>query len=187
MVHLVDAAEAWRRAARMIDDLGAGAQDRHAVNDRLPYVLDLLAGVTRTINKYPGSQRPEAFTLWWKTLRPAHHEELTQLRHAALKGLERVAQREITVYLPTQGPAHVELPGPVRMVVGEELTVRLRHTDTPGSVTQQRSEAWVFSQGPYRGQHVMTALREHLNRLGEVILAGDALLNVPHQRTPAAG
>jgi hypothetical protein len=51
----------------MLDDLGRHSLDLEALRDRLPYVLDLLAGVRRTIRaESRGRPTPTAMVTCWK-------------------------------------------------------------------------------------------------------------------------
>lgn len=49
----------------MLDDLARHAPDPVALRDRLPYVLDLLLSVTRTINDERRGQQTPEFANWW--------------------------------------------------------------------------------------------------------------------------
>ena len=58
------------RAGRMLDDLRTAERqpnNPYAFADRLPYVLDLLAGVTRLIDECSKGSRTPEFSQWWKT------------------------------------------------------------------------------------------------------------------------
>jgi hypothetical protein len=48
----------------MLDDLESHKYDKTAFRDRLPYVLDLLAGVTRMIESESRGHRTPAFGAW---------------------------------------------------------------------------------------------------------------------------
>jgi hypothetical protein len=49
----------------MLDDLAHCSNNPVAFRDRIPYVLDLLAGVTRTIHAESSGHRTPEFAAWW--------------------------------------------------------------------------------------------------------------------------
>jgi hypothetical protein len=57
---------AW--AQRMLHDLAGHGADSVDFRDRIPYVLDLLAGVTRTLDAESRGDRTARFSAWWTTL-----------------------------------------------------------------------------------------------------------------------
>ena len=84
----------WQRAERMLRDLDTHetSLEEHAFPDRLPYVLDLLAGVRRQINE----QRhvPQEFRAWWAEQHTAERDAITEMRHSTLKADRRVVDRK---------------------------------------------------------------------------------------------
>jgi len=89
-MRLEKAWRAWERASRMLNDLGTHSQslDEHAFSDRLPYVLDLLAGVRRQINEQ--GPVPQEFKAWWARQHNVERDAITEMRHSTLKADKRV-------------------------------------------------------------------------------------------------
>jgi len=88
---------AWQRAERMLTDLARHANDAddRAFEDRLPYVLDLLAGVRRQIDQCI-TQRKDGSAevdLWWAAEKTADRKAINDMRNAQLKRLERGSER----------------------------------------------------------------------------------------------
>jgi len=80
----------WARASRMVADLAAHSEssDEHAFPDRIPYVLDLLAGIRRQIDKC--RPRSPEFTSWWGQQRTPRREAITSMRNAELRATNGV-------------------------------------------------------------------------------------------------
>lgn len=85
------AAAALERADRMLPDLIRHSLDPVAFRDRLPYVLDLLAAVSRLIDEESKGQRTNAFSEWWRREPIPRRADLFALRHAELKALKEHA------------------------------------------------------------------------------------------------
>jgi hypothetical protein len=87
------------RAARTTAALGLHAEgfDAQAFEDRLPYVLELLAGVRRQIHEYKRrTSTTAAFDAWWASeWSDPRWLEMTNLRHVHLKQLESGAQTKV--------------------------------------------------------------------------------------------
>jgi hypothetical protein len=71
----------------MLDDLARHSADLDALRDRLPYVLDLLSGVTRSIDAENKGRRTPAFSAWWKTVDRSAQQAINEMRNAELKEL----------------------------------------------------------------------------------------------------
>ena len=85
------------RAQRMLDDLNRHVDDEVAFRDRLPYVLDLLAGVTRCIDSESKGHRTSQFGSWWKATDRTARDAIQELRNAELKRAESRAKQEAIV------------------------------------------------------------------------------------------
>jgi len=72
----------------MLDDLARHSADVDALRDRLPYVLDLLSGVTRVIDAESRGRRSTVFSAWWNTVDRSAQEAIQEMRNAELKRLE---------------------------------------------------------------------------------------------------
>jgi hypothetical protein len=71
----------------MLDDLARHSSDIGALRDRLPYVLDLLSGVTRTIHAESRGRRTPPFTAWWNSVDRSAQRAIQEMRNAELKEL----------------------------------------------------------------------------------------------------
>ena len=68
LFHRVDRSKkALERASRMLDDLKGRSVSVVAFRERIPYVLDPLAGVTRVVSKATKGHRTQALAYWWST------------------------------------------------------------------------------------------------------------------------
>jgi hypothetical protein len=72
----------------MLDDLARHSPDVDALRDRLPYVLDLLSGVTGVIDAESRGHRSMVFSTWWHTVDRSAQEAIQEMRNAELKRLE---------------------------------------------------------------------------------------------------
>ncbi|MFI6073895.1 hypothetical protein ACIA5C_20205 [Actinoplanes sp. NPDC051343] len=85
------------RTQRMLQDLARHGADSVGFRDRIPYVLDLMAGVTRTIDAESHGHRTAAFSAWWTNLDRAEQRAITDIRNAELKELDtRTSMRQRT-------------------------------------------------------------------------------------------
>jgi len=93
----------------MMDDLTNHVEDEIAFRDRLPYVLDLLAGVTRRINEESKGRRTKQFDSWWQTTDRQMQASIQELRHAELKRAESRARPKIRVdFTPDPRPVTMD-------------------------------------------------------------------------------
>jgi hypothetical protein len=150
---------AWRsleRARRMFAALcvRAGEIDQQAFEDRLPYVLDLMAGVRRQIDE----QIPKggAAAAWWRGQMTVARDAITQMRHAQLKRLESTAQRQ--TYSHSMSSAGTFNGKPVN--AGDSI------------VWWQ----WYFVGGHFDGQDVLAVLSAQLDDLASLIRDAEARL-----------
>jgi hypothetical protein len=157
LVKLETARKAIERAERMFYDLCSyvESEDEYAFEDRLPYVLDLLAGVRRQINVYIPRIGPVAE--WWKTERTASREAITEMRHAQLKRLESDAQQQ--VYSRTAAPAG---------------TFKGKPTNSGDTLVWLD---WKFTSGYFEGQEVLSVLFFHLTDLETLIEEAEGRLS----------
>ncbi len=160
--HLPKATLGLQRARRMFDDLKKYEYDRTGFLDRLPYVLDLLWGVTRTINKESKGKRTIAFSTWWTTLSVQLQAEIERLRHAELKALESQTGRLIDVVI-------YDASG-VSDSVGRYEGRPVNPDDTAVTIT------WVFSGGPLDQQPLLPVLEQYLNNLGSILADAESRL-----------
>jgi hypothetical protein len=124
--------------------------------DRLPYVLDLLAGVTRTIDKESKGSRTASFSAWWPALAIKLREEITRLRDAELKGLDPQTGRDIDVVVNALAADY-----PDRSV-----------NDGDSVVTW----TWVFSEGQLKKQAVLPVLEQYLSELRQILAEAETRL-----------
>jgi hypothetical protein len=114
--------------------------DEQAFKDRLPYVLDLLAGVGRQIDEAMPGAGPVA--TWWETQRTQDREAIRQMRNAELKRLESGTKREVDVQ--TNAPAGTF------------------HGKTVNAGDTLVEWGWYFASGHFVGQEVLTVLSAQL-------------------------
>jgi hypothetical protein len=155
-VRLEAARKAFERADRMFDDLCTyvESEDQFAFEDRLPYVLELLAGVRRQIDGYMPRTGPVAD--WWEGEKTATREAISQLRHAQLKRLESNAQQQ----------AYSQTRSPVGSFKGKTVNA--------GDTIAWRD--WVFTSGHFKGQEVLSVLVMQLIDLKALIEEAESRL-----------
>ncbi|MCW2932771.1 MAG: hypothetical protein JWM19_3733 [Actinomycetia bacterium] len=88
------ARQALSRAQRMLDDLNRHVGDEVAFRDRLPGVLDLLAGVTRRTGSESKGHRASQFGSWRKATDRTARDAIQELRNAELKRAGSRAKQE---------------------------------------------------------------------------------------------
>ena len=133
----------------MLGDLIRHAHDTVALRDRIPYVLDLLAGVTRSIDVESKGQRTPEFAAWWADVDRSKQQEIHEMRNAELKRLE------------SRTAAHVELGINVRAADYPDL--RVSDGDTVTRIN------WAFKGGAFNGQPVLETLRNYLQEVTELL------------------
>ncbi|WP_344257286.1 hypothetical protein [Terrabacter carboxydivorans] len=144
---LDNALKSLNRASRMLDDLAAHSHSGEAFADRLPYVLDLLAGVRRQLDA--AVKECGHLSGWWKDQWTPERKALSELRNAQLKRLETSeAPRSQT---RTNVPA------------GEWRGHRVSEGDTVSWIE------WYFVDGRYEGQPVLSVLAGALDDLRGLI------------------
>jgi hypothetical protein len=152
----------------MLTDLAEhnGSGDEHAFPDRLPYVLDLLAGVRRQINTH--KPRPPGFASWWDQQRTPHREAFNSMRHAELKRYERRSKR--TAMAHTWSSA-----GSLTTRSAEGRLISDRSVSSGETVTV--STSWKFVGDHFDGQDVLTVLQAELTDLATLIRAAESRLS----------
>jgi hypothetical protein len=133
----------------MLDDLVRHAHDTVALRDRIPYVLDLMDGVTRTINAESKGCRTPEFVTWWATVDRSAQQVIHEMRVAELKELR------------SRTASHVEVEVNVRAIDYSDLLVSDGDTVTRIS--------WVFDGGAFHGQPVFGTLRDYLQKATELL------------------
>jgi hypothetical protein len=153
-VDLPLARQTLSRARRMLDDLGDHAEDKVGFQDRVPYVLDLLAGVTRCVNDESKGCRTSQFASWWQATDRRVQSAIQDLRNAELKRVESRTRPQVRVELTPPNPQ------PVNMTV-EELTASQFHID---AFTE-----WQFTGGEFDGKPVLPTLDEYWHEVGQIV------------------
>ena len=149
-MRLTTSAHGLARAERMFADMVGGHQsNEEALLDRLPYVLDLLAGVTRTIDRESKGQRTDAFAAWWSSVDRSLGKSLTDIRNSELKALESRSRLSQTTALSVKATDYPRM----RVADGDTVTI----------IT------WQFVNGPLNGESVIPVLKGYLDTLGEVL------------------
>ncbi|WP_433498130.1 hypothetical protein ACQP1K_24995 [Sphaerimonospora sp. CA-214678] len=160
---LLRAHESLARGERMLNDLKIYIQDEVAFRDRLPYVLDLLAGVTRSIADESKGQRSNKFSAWWNGIDRSIQKEITELRHAELKRIESRTEARVNVDLVTPIPQ----PEPTRMTV-EALAANVIHI--------QVSLEWRFKGGAFDEKPVIDTLEAYWRTARDILAKAEKLL-----------
>ncbi|MBA8794065.1 hypothetical protein FHX74_001670 [Friedmanniella endophytica] len=148
----------------MVADLSAHASSGAPFEfpDRLPYVLDLLAGVRRQINEGLKSASPTVLA-WWRSQLTPRRRAITEMRNAALKRLDQ----------------QVEEAG-FFQVFSSDGTIKTTTTSLMGESTSQRtvpsgdvvriSTGWQFVGGIFNGEDVLRVVREELDDLAKLLV-----------------
>jgi hypothetical protein len=133
----------------MLDDLARHSADVDALRDRLPYVLDLLSGVTRVIDAESRGHRSMVFSTWWHTVDRSAQEAIQEMRNAELKRLESRTTVSTTTKTAVRGR---RLPRPER-----------RRRDTLTTIS------WVFNGGALHSQPVFNTLRDYFRQVSGLV------------------
>jgi hypothetical protein len=147
----------------MMVDLERYVDDDVGFEDRLPYVLDLLAGITRSIDEETRGHRSTQFASWWTTTDRSMQQAITELRHAELK---RVESR-------TKKRTRIEISGPLKTVV---MTIEGLTANQLSIVA--RTE-WEFVGGDLDGKPVLGELKAYLVVAEAMAAKAEALLDQP--------
>lgn len=148
--------DALGRADRMLTDLIRHGTDSVGFRDRLPYVLELLAGVSRAIDEESRGARTQRFSEWWSGEPIPHRQELYSLRHAELKALKgHTSARWDTV-------------------------INARAKDFPGSLVNDgdtvSTVVWYWADGPFVNEQVLPVLQRYYLSLTQALKTAEALL-----------
>lgn len=133
----------------MLDDLARHSHDPVAFRDRVPYVLDLLAGVTRTTHAESSGHRTPEFAAWWGTADRSAQQSIHEMRNAELKELRSLTTAQIHTVTSVSAADYPDM--------------RVNDGDTVTTVT------WVFNGGALHGQPVLKILRDYLQRVSKLV------------------
>jgi hypothetical protein len=133
----------------MLDDLARHSADVDALRDRLPYVLDLLSGVTRVIDAESRGRRSTVFSAWWNTVDRSAQEAIQEMRNAELKRLESRTTLSTTTKTAVRA---ADYPGR-NVADGDTLT----------------TISWVFDGGSLHGRPVFETLRDYLRHVSGLV------------------
>lgn len=158
------------RAQRMLDDLSRHADDEVAFRDRLPYVLDLLAGITRCINDESKGHRTSQFAAWWQTADRTTQAAIQELRNAELKRAESRTKPQVKVEVTPRGPRP-----PVSMTVEDPVSMTVQDL-VSNQFSLDVSTDWRFTDGDLDGKPVVPALAEYWNQVSGVLAEAETLL-----------
>jgi hypothetical protein len=151
--------EALARAQRMLDDLVGYVLDSVAFRDRIPCVLDLLAGVTRTINSESSGDRTPEFGKWWAGVDRSAQQAIQEMRTAELKELVSLTA---ALY---------------------ETEINVRAVDYPDRLVNDgdtvTTVSWVFNGGAFHGKPVVETLRDYLDQVRKLVEEAEQKLTPP--------
>jgi hypothetical protein len=133
----------------MLDDLERHSHNPVAFRDRIPYVLDLLAGVTRTIHAESSGHRTPEFADWWGAVDRSAQQSIHEMRNAELKELRSLTKAQIHTVTGVSAADYPDL--------------RVNDGDTVTRVT------WVFNGGALHGQPVLKTLRDYLQQVSKLV------------------
>jgi hypothetical protein len=122
----------------MLDDLNRYTLDSVGFRDRIPYVLDLLAGVTRTIHSESSGYRTPEFAAWWASVDRSAQRVIQAMRNVELKELV------------SHTAAHYETE--INVFAADYPDLRVNDGDTVTRVT------WTFQGGAHHGKPVLETL-----------------------------
>lgn len=170
--------DVWDRASRMLQDLAAHSEstNKNAFPDRLPYVLDLLAGVRRQISEH--KPIPPGFTSWWNQQRTPHREAITSMRNAELKSYERQSRR--TSVSHTNSSA-----GTLETRTSDGILIR--RTPINAGDTVVIFTGWRFAGGYFDGQEVLRVLSAELADLNTLNHDAESRLDTSRRPKSRAG
>jgi len=153
----------------MLADLNRHADDEVDFRDRLPYVLDLLAGVTRCIDSESKGHRTTRFATWWSTTDRTTRNVIQELRNAELKRAESRAKQEMRVEMQRYGEP---------LAADTAVNGLALRTDglTESQFTIVVTTEWQFIGGDFDGRPVLLALTQYWNDINGVLKQAESLL-----------
>jgi hypothetical protein len=157
------------RAQRMLDDLSRHADDEVDFRDRLPYVLDLLAGVTRCIDSESKGRRTTQFASWWSTTDRTMGNVIRELRNAELKRAESRAKQEIRVEMHRHGE-------PLAANIAAKGVPMEAQALTESQFSIVVSTEWRLIGGDLDGRPVLPALAQYWNDVSDVLEQAESML-----------
>jgi hypothetical protein len=140
----------------MLADLERHSNDTTNFRDRLPFVLDLLAGATRTIDAESTGHRTPAFAAWWGSVDRSAQQTIQEMRNAELKDLVPRTSAHIEVEIGVSAANYPDL--------------RANDGDTVTRIS------WAFNEGPLHGQPVLKTLHDYLQQVGELVGEAEGML-----------
>lgn len=147
------------RADRMLTDLIRHGTDSVAFRDRLPYVLDLLAGVSRAIDEGSRGSRTRDFSEWWSTEPIPRRGDFASLRNAELKALKQQTSAHWDVVINASA---ADYPG--EMVSDGDTVTRV---------------VWVWADGPFKDEQVVPVLQRYFLAVKAAVTTAEHLLRQP--------
>jgi hypothetical protein len=114
-----------------------------------PHVLDLLAGVTRTINAESSGHRTPEFGAWWVTVDRSAQQVMQEMPNAELKELV------------TRTAGHYETE--INVSAADYPDLRVNDGDTVTRVS------WTFHGGGLHGKPVLETLHDYHKYVGELV------------------
>lgn len=159
---------ALARAERMFAELTGIVGDTVAFQDHVPYVLDLLLSVTRVmhddLNKQPENR------VWWDAQKDGLWRELSDLRHAELKRLDRRTELNMKSY--------------TRQILTDDdlrdIQIDLGHGRSMAkgdTVSWAVGSAWFFVGDSLDSRPVLAIMRHYLDLLPQIVVEAERRLS----------
>jgi hypothetical protein len=122
---------ALQQVRRVLDDLAKRELSREGYSDQVPYALDRLDNVWRTIHEESEGWRTHEFGAWWKQQNTRTRESVRVLRNHALKS--GITYTRVTMTAP--------IPGFIRVNEDKSITI----LDEDGSEVPQQSSDYLVA------------------------------------------
>jgi hypothetical protein len=153
-MHLPKSRAALARARRVLQEV-TRLLDTTWLEDQIPYLLELAAGVTRMINEETKGRRTPAFGAWWARVDRSAQREIQEMRNAELKELVSRTQADMRTFTNVRAADYRNAP--------------VNDGDTVVIFT------WVFVGGQFHGQDVRRTLENYLDRAEQLIEEAERL------------
>jgi hypothetical protein len=140
-----------------IQALARYSLDSVAFRDRIPYVLDLLAGVTRSIDDESKGRRTPEFGMWWTQVDQTARQSIQEMRNAELK---QMVSRTVQHYDTVMNAQAADYPNLV-----------VNNGDTVTTVV------WTFNEGELHGRPVLDTLQDYLRHVGDLVVEAERRLS----------
>jgi hypothetical protein len=156
------------QAQRMLDLLPTNEQSVQEYRDFIPYVLDRLDNVWRTIDSESKGKRTPAFASWWREQYTPSRQMLKALRNAELKqGVQSTRKRS-----RFRGLGHIRIREDGRVTVHGEDGSEVREL-----TAVEVESKWDFNVLGLEDRPVQEVLEEVVSRLdAEVVPTAERLL-----------